>query len=105
MRGCFVLSVGLLVGMSVCAAGCSQVNSDGGESADSADRPRAAGSIAWDQLRSGVTPDEVLRLLGKPRDVEVEMVSTFWFYSDGGKDGAFVVFDTRPMTVRRWVRP
>jgi hypothetical protein len=62
-------------------------------------------TIAWQQIRGGMDPVEVLSLLDEPHRIKVTKVSTYWYYSDRGADGPVVVFDTRNMRVERWRSP
>jgi hypothetical protein len=44
-------------------------------------------------------------LLGHPKTIRVNQISTYWYYSDRGPDGPYVCFDTRPMKVSTWRPP
>ncbi|MCP4590204.1 MAG: outer membrane protein assembly factor BamE [bacterium] len=62
-------------------------------------------SPAWNQIRRGMTPDEVLMLLDEPAHMKVTRVNTYWYYSDRARKGPHVVFDTCRMVVERWKFP
>jgi len=66
--------------------------------AAAAETPRAG----WQFLKTGMTPDEVYKELGRPGNVHVDLMYTLWFYSDQGDAGPHVQFDTRTMHVLRW---
>jgi outer membrane protein assembly factor BamE (lipoprotein component of BamABCDE complex) len=61
--------------------------------------------VGWNQIRSGMKHTEVLSLLDEPMVVKVTRVNTYWYYSDRGAKGPYVVLDTSAMTVDRWQTP
>lgn len=92
--------------MLACACGlpgCSRDADGDGEvrtgRASDVDKPPIS---AWDQLRTDMTADQVLALMGHPQDVRIEMLMTYWCYSDRGERGPHVAFDTKTMRVIRW---
>ncbi|UCG33688.1 MAG: hypothetical protein JSU68_03445 [Phycisphaerales bacterium] len=61
--------------------------------------------IGWSQIRRDMPAADVLDYLGHPRDIRVDRVSTFWFYSDRGVGGPHVCFTTRTNQVLTWRPP
>lgn len=91
----------LLLLAGTTAGGCAEGNAD-----VQADRgPTGGREIGWNDIKSGMAPDEVLRTLGDPLDVKVEPINTIWYYSEARSNGPFVVFDTHGMKVSHWRRP
>ena len=62
-------------------------------------------SVGWQQIENGLKPQEVLSHLGEPVDVKVSNINTYWYYSDRGKDGPYVAFDTRSNVVDSYRTP
>jgi outer membrane protein assembly factor BamE (lipoprotein component of BamABCDE complex) len=108
MRNALVLMFSLLVVGGLLSAGCRpDSRRDEGVSAKVTDERGAEPEYtpAWNQIRRGMTADEVLLLLGHPKTIRVSQTSTCWYYSDRGADGPHVCFDTRPMQVATWRPP
>ena len=62
-------------------------------------------TISWDQIKTGMGPNDVLSLLGEPVNAKVTRVRTTWYYSNRGAQGPHVVFDTRQNRVDSWRTP
>ena len=108
MRTTTVLAMGGLLVGGLALAGCRQDGPrDEGVSADASTERGAEPdyTVAWSQIRRGMTADEVFLLLGHPKTIRVSQASTYWYYSDRGGDGPHVCFDTRPMQVSTWRPP
>jgi hypothetical protein len=89
--------------IALVSAGChlpAARPSDGAGAAPASDY-----TVGWGQIRSGMTPDEVLAVLDEPRDIKVTRVNTYWYYSERGAEGPHIVFGTRTNTVERWRAP
>ena len=61
--------------------------------------------IGWSQIRRDMPAVEVLDYLGHPRDIRVDRISTFWYYSDRGVSGPHVCLSTRTNQVLTWRTP
>jgi outer membrane protein assembly factor BamE (lipoprotein component of BamABCDE complex) len=84
-------------------SGCTAQDKDTEMAYQSKDQ--AADRASWSRLSKGMTPDEVLSVLGQPTGMRVEMMFTYWEYSTRGTGGPHVQFDTKTMTVQRWREP
>lgn len=61
--------------------------------------------IGWSQIRRDMPATDVLDYLGHPRDIRVDRISTFWYYSDRGVSGPHVCLSTRTNQVLTWQPP
>ena len=89
--------------LTLTSAGCHSAATRPGESG-AASAPSGY-TVGWAQIRTGMTPDEVLTALDEPRDIKATRINTYWYYSERGTEGPYIVFGTRSNTVERWRAP
>lgn len=96
--------IGFVAMAALLAASVLGCASDGGDTGMKSGAPSGTTTIGWDQIRRGMTPDEVIKALDLPQDSRITMVNTYWYYSNKGAQGPYVKFGTRDMTVETWNR-
>jgi hypothetical protein len=105
MRAKMCFLTGLLTVLVLALAACNEPESTGDR--ETATKPAGGPQydIGWSQIRSDMPAVDVLDYLGHPRDIRVDRISTYWFYSDRGTDGPYVSFSTRTNRVLTWRPP
>ena len=59
----------------------------------------------WRRLRQGMSAEEVRQLLGEPKRVDSGPALTYWYYSESGGTGPYVLFSSDSLTVNGWTEP
>jgi hypothetical protein len=95
----------MIVLVLVLAAACNEPESTGDRKPAAKPAGEPLYDIGWSQIRSDMPAVDVLDYLGHPRDIRVDRISTYWFYSDRGTDGPYVSFSTRTNRVLTWRPP